>query len=160
MACLGCYLHIERFHRRAQGSAPINSYLDTVRSPLAVLAVDLKDAERPDNVLNYINDFRRRLHVACATAYKKLSCKQVKMKELSDRKAESCIFEPGDQVLALLPLVCSPFQAKFSGPYTVKCHMSDRDYSVHVPDRRKKVQWCHINLLKPYHSPNSASGGG
>ncbi|KAM9336642.1 chymotrypsin-like protease CTRL-1 [Symphorus nematophorus] len=41
---------------------------------------------------------------------------------LFDRKTEPCVFEPGDQVLALLPLVGSSFQAKFSGPYTVNRH--------------------------------------
>lgn len=51
----------------------------------------------------------------------------------------------------------SPFQVKFSGPYTVKSRMSDRDYLVHTPGRRKKVQWCHVNLLKPYHSAHSTS---
>ncbi len=44
------------------------------------------------------------------------------------------MFEPGDQVLALLPLVGSPFKEKFSGPYTVKSRMSDRDYSVYTPE--------------------------
>lgn len=129
----------------------------TVRGPLAVLADGLKPAEPPDNILNYVNDFRRRLHVACVTAHKKLSRAQTKMKGLFDRRAESRLFEPGDQVLALLPLVGSPFQAKFCGPYTIKSRKSERDYLVHTPDRRKKVQWCHVNLLKPYHSPDSVS---
>lgn len=110
----------------------------------------------PDNVLHYVNGCRR-LHVACATAHKKLSGAQMKMKELFDRKSETRMFEPGDQVLALLPLVGSPFQARFSGPYTVKSHMSDRDHLVYMPGRRKKVQWCHVNLLKPYHSAHSVS---
>ena len=35
--------------------------------------------------------------------------------------------------------------------------MSDRDYLVYTPDRRKKVQWCHVNLLKSYHLSHSVS---
>lgn len=81
---------------------------------------DLKNAEPPHNVLNYINDFHRRLHVACATAYKHFGSAKKEMKELFHRTAKFCLFEPGDQVLALLPVVGLPFQAMFSGPYTVK----------------------------------------
>lgn len=51
-----------------------------------MLSDELKDAEPPDNVLNYVDDFRRHLHIACATAHKKLSSAQEKMKGLSDRK--------------------------------------------------------------------------
>lgn len=70
----------------------------TLRGPLALLADELKNVEPPDNILNYVNDFCHRLHFACATAHK------IKMKELFDCKRESRSFEPGDQVLALLPL--------------------------------------------------------
>ena len=72
------------------------------------------------------------------------------MKGLYDRRAERREFSTGDQVLALLPLVGSPFQAKFSGPYTVTRKVSDLNYLISTPDRKKSVQLCHINLLKPY----------
>lgn len=48
-----------------------------------------------------------------------LASAQTKMKHLHDSTAEKLQFSPGDQVLALLPLVASPFQAKSYGPYTV-----------------------------------------
>lgn len=72
------------------------------------------------------------------------------MKHLYNRKAEHRTFSPGDKVLALLPLLSSPFQAKFSGPYEVVKCLSDHNYLLSTPDRRKKEQVCHINLLKPY----------
>lgn len=83
-------------------------------------------------------------------AQRKLGSAQVKMKDLFDRKAKAKQFEPGDQVLALLPVVGSPFQAKFSGPFTVKSHMSVCDYLIKTPEMRKKVHWFHVNLLKPH----------
>ena len=70
----------------------------------------------------------------------------------------------GDQVLALLPIAGSPFQAKHSGPYTVVRQCSDENYKLATPDRRKKHQLCHINLLKAYYmcqlgsSPNKDVG--
>lgn len=33
----------------------------------------MKNAEPPDDVLNYVNGFRHRLHIACATAHRNLS---------------------------------------------------------------------------------------
>lgn len=123
----------------------------TVRGPLAVLSDHWKTVDPPENILDYVNDFRCRLYNVCATARRKLGMAQEKMKDIFDRKAKVQSFEPGDQVLILLPVVGSPFQAKFHGPYTVKSRMSECDYLINTPDRRKKVQWCHVNLLKPYH---------
>lgn len=59
---------------------------------------------------------------------------------------------PGDQVLALTPLVGSPFQAKFTGPYTVERQVSEKNYFIATPKRRKSSRLCHVNLLKPYYS--------
>ncbi len=75
---------------------------------------------------------------------------QVRMKQLFDRRAEVRVFQPGDQVLALVPVVGSPFQAKFVGPYTVLRQVSDLNYLIETPERRKKTGVCHVNLLKPY----------
>ena len=52
--------------------------------------------------------------------------------------------------MALLPIVGSPFQAKFMGPYTVVKQLSEQNYLVATPGRRKHNQLCHVNLLKPY----------
>uniref|UniRef100_A0A096M9Z4 ribonuclease H n=1 Tax=Poecilia formosa TaxID=48698 RepID=A0A096M9Z4_POEFO len=74
------------------------------------------------------------------------------MKNLFDRRAETRSFLPGDQVLALCPVLSSPFQARFAGPYTVLEKVSDQNYLISMPDRRKKSQLCHVNMLKPYYA--------
>lgn len=74
------------------------------------------------------------------------------MKQLFDRNSEVREFSPGDQVLALLPLPASPFRAKFSGPYIVTRRISELNYFISTPDRKKSEQLCHVNLLKPYYS--------
>ncbi len=53
-------------------------------------------------------------------------------------------------MLVLLPPPGSPLQAKFSGPYTIKQRLSDRDYVINTPDRKRKTRVCHINMLKAY----------
>lgn len=79
-----------------------------------------------------------------------LESSQKKMKRLYDRRVERREFSPGDQVMALIPLAGSPFQAKFSGPYMVVRKVSELNYLIETPDRRKSVQLHHLNLLKPY----------
>ena len=73
------------------------------------------------------------------------------MKVWYDRKAKSRCFEPGDRVLVLVPVVGNPLQAKYSGPYKVVKKISDTNYLVKTPGRRKETQVCHINILKSYH---------
>jgi transposase InsO family protein len=123
----------------------------TVRGPLAVLQDDWKNSEPPKNLLHYVNGFRNRLYAAGELAKEKLAGAQHKMKRLYDRISEQRTFSPGDQVLALLPLVGSPFQAKFTGPHTVVKKVSDQNYLIATPLRRKPNQLCHINLLKTYY---------
>ena len=42
-------------------------------------------------------------------------------------------------------------KAKYSGPYKVVKKISDTNYLVKTPGRRKERQVCHINMLKAYH---------
>ncbi len=80
---------------------------------------------------------------------------QEKMKNHYDKHAEVRVFTPGDQVLILLPSSRSPFCAKFTGPYIILRKLSNENYQVATPDRRKSRQCFHVNLLKAYHSRNS-----
>ena len=75
---------------------------------------------------------------------------QSKMKKLYDHCTERHEFNPGSQVLALMPVDGSPFQAKYAGPYTIVQRNSDLNYIIAMPGRRKTKCLCHVNLLKPY----------
>lgn len=77
------------------------------------------------------------------------------MKKHFDKHAECRVFTPGDQVLVLLPSSGSPFCTQFTGPYTVLRKMTDQNYQIATPDRRKSKYCFHVNLLKLYHSRNS-----
>ena len=65
------------------------------------------------------------------------------MKERYDKYTQSRYFQPGDQILALLPVPGKPLQARYFGPYIVKEKVSDLNYIVSTPD-----QLCHIKMLK------------
>lgn len=80
---------------------------------------------------------------ARTAAKHKLGKAQSKTQVLFNCKAKYCSFQPGNQVLVLLSLLNSLFQAKFSGPYEVLKCVSDYNYLLSSPNR---VQNCHINL--------------
>lgn len=81
-----------------------------------------------------------------------LSSSQAGIKQRFDRKAVQRQFQPGDEVLVLLPIPGSALTARFSGPCVVEDRVSDTDYVIHTPERRRKTCSCHINMLKPFHS--------
>ena len=78
------------------------------------------------------------------------------MKSHYDENALDRNFEPGDKVLALLPIPVKPLQARYYGPYTVDKKLSDVNYIVNTPGRRKQKQLCHINKLKKYYDRDSS----
>ncbi|KAK0155661.1 Retrovirus-related Pol polyprotein from transposon 412 [Merluccius polli] len=129
----------------------------TVRGPLKLLREKLgcETTSQQKNVLEYVSSFRARLHRACACAQKALSSAQSKMKTRFDRKSVNRSFQAGDKVLVLLPVVGSALQAKFSGPYKVESKLSETNYVICTPERRRKTRVCHINMLKRYVSRES-----
>lgn len=83
-------------------------------------------------------------------AKQNLKMSQKKMKQLFDRKVEQRKFCAGDQVLVLQLVVDSPFQAKFFGPCNVVHRVSEQNYLIKMPNKRKSIRMCHVNLVKPY----------
>ena len=123
----------------------------TIRPLLLLKEKWLDEDPEKISVLKYVATFKDRLFRAGQIAKRNLQESQSKMKVWYDRKAKSRCFEPGDRVLVLFPVVGNPLQAKYSGPYKVVKKISDTNYLVKSPDRRKETQVCHINMLKAYH---------
>ena len=116
----------------------------TVRGPLKLLKEKfLSDDDSSLNLLQYVSDFKNRLSKACEAARSNLKSAQSKMKLHYDENAQDRNFEPGDKVLALLPIPGKPLQARYYGPYTVDKKLSDVNYIVNTPGRRKQKQLCH-----------------
>ena len=126
----------------------------TPRGPLKSLQEKfLSSASSPQkNVLDYVSKFRERLHHAHTFAKKSMSSSQTVMKRRFDRSAVPRQFQVGDKVLALLPIPGSALSAKFSGPYDIHERLSDTDYVIRTPERKRKTRVCHINMLKRYYS--------
>lgn len=77
-----------------------------------------------------------------------MSVTQSKMKSWFDRRAKSRSFNPGDQVLLLLPVPGSALEARY--------RVNERNYVVATPDRKRRSRLCHANMLKPYLDRSSA----
>ncbi|KAM9456054.1 retrovirus-related Pol polyprotein from transposon 17.6 [Clarias gariepinus] len=129
----------------------------TVRGPLKLLSEQwlLKDPVS-SNILDYVSAFRERLHKACEIAKSHLATVQSKMKLRHDKTCVKRSFQPGELVLVLLPVPGSALQAKFQGPYAVEKKLTDTDYVIVTPDRKKKSRVCHLNMLKAYVKSDAA----
>ncbi len=80
-----------------------------------------------------------------------LTVAQKNMKCHFDHKSVQRCFKEGDQVLVLLPIVGSAL----SGPYEVQRKLSNTDYVICTPDRKRKSRVCHVNMLKAFHTRES-----
>ncbi|XP_049340179.1 uncharacterized protein LOC125804771 [Astyanax mexicanus] len=127
-------------------------FAHTVRGPLKLLKDQLlgEKGALQSNLLDFVGKFRERLHKACEVAQRSLLSAQSSMKEHFDKQAVHREFKPHDQVLILLPVSGSALHTKFSGPYEVVKKLSEVNYVVSTPDRKRRHRVCHINMLKPY----------
>lgn len=125
----------------------------TVRGPLKVLNDRMLEtnSESKINIFDYVSRFRERLHEACNLAQKSLRNAQCEMKNHYDIKTVVQSFQPGDNVLVLLPVQGSALSARFTGPYEVVRKLSETDNVIRTPERRCKTRVCHVNMLKVYH---------
>ncbi|KAJ8050189.1 hypothetical protein HOLleu_03291 [Holothuria leucospilota] len=124
----------------------------TVRGPLKLLKEKwLSDPGEDLHLLDYVSRFKDRLHGACELAQENLRHSQKKMKAWYDKTTVKRQFKPGDKVLVFLPVSGQPLQARFQGPYVIERKVSDTDYVILTPDKRKSRRVCHINMMKRYY---------
>ena len=122
----------------------------SVRGPLEIIR-DLWDNEDVNmNLLDWVTKFRSRLTDAWKFAGENLLQSQQTMKINFDKKAKARTLEEGQLVLILLPNLSNQLKASFSGPYKILKKLSETNYVVETPDRKKNSQVCHINMIKPY----------
>ena len=128
----------------------------SVRGPLDVVR-EHWEGETPDlDLLSYITELGGKLTKAWDFAKQNLKKYQGVMKGNFDKKAKIRKFEVGDQVLVLLPSPRNPLKASFSGPWLIEEKVSEVNYWVSTPERRRKRQLCHVNMLKPYFPRNES----
>lgn len=103
-------------------------------------------------VSEFVSRCKDQLYCTTQLARQSLGHAQTGMKRRFDKRAVERQFKPGDKVLVLLPVPGSALIARFTGPYMIERKVSDTNYILCTPDRRRRTRLCHINMLKSFHS--------
>ena len=123
-------------------------YGRAVRGPLDILRETWEVSEKSsESVISHVLNMREKLEKMSELAQENLAAAQVKQKSCT---AGVCEFQPGDQVLVLLPTSTQKLYAQWQGPYQI---VKRKDYVVDMHDRRKKHRLFHVNMLKQFVSP-------
>ena len=129
-------------------------YGRSVRGPLDVLR-DAWQEEKCENesVVSHLLLMRERFEQMSEIVKENLEAAQKLQKRWYDQNARQRQFQPGDQVLVLLPTSTNKLLAQWQGPYEVVKKIGKVDYLIHMYDRRKKRRVFHINMLKQWYIP-------
>lgn len=106
---------------------------------LAILSEVRNTIESPKSIEAYVKSFKDQVHNIAKHNL-----------QHTVKNVGPWSFEEADRVLVLRPLVGSPFESKFDGPYTVLQKVSDENYLVSILSCRKKSTLFHVNMMKPY----------
>ena len=121
----------------------------TVRGPLKLMKEKfLSNNGSPLNLHQYVSDFKSRLTKAWEVARSNLKSAQNKMKLYFNENAQNRNFDPGDKVIALSPIPGRLLQARYYGPYTVEKKLSDVNYIVNTPGRRKQNNYVTLTSFE------------
>ena len=133
-------------------------YGRNVRGPLDILKESWEaDRRGPESVVSYILMIQDRLTQLRDIVHENLKDAQRTQKEWYDRHARNREFQPGDQVLVLLPTSTNKLLAEWRGPYPIERKISSVNYEIRMTDSRKKKRVFHVNMLREWHSPSAAS---
>ena len=128
-----------------------------VRGPLDVLRETWEASRRSDeSVVSYVLMVQERLAKLTELVQGNLAKSQQVQKTWYDRHARSREFQPGDQVLVLLPTSASKLLAEWQGPYPVVRRMGRVTYEVDMTDRRKRKRIFHVNMLRSWVGPDTS----
>ena len=110
-----------------------------------------------EDVLTYLVKMRERLRAMTELAHQNLGKAQERQKQWYDKNARSRELKEGQQVLVLLPSSQKKLHAAWQGPYKVTRKVGTVDYEVDMHEKRKRKRIFHINMFKPWHTPEGAT---
>ena len=129
-----------------------------IRGPLDVLKETWETSNKSnESVVSYVLAMQEKLSEMSELARENLAKAQKQQKKWYDENARERRFEPGEQVLVLLPTETSKLLAQWHGPYPVLRRLGPVNYEVDMYDKRKRQRIFHINMLRKWHTPSTAS---
>ncbi|XP_069163371.1 uncharacterized protein [Procambarus clarkii] len=122
----------------------------SVRGPLEVARDHWLDAETNEDIVDWLSTTKGRLFSAWEMATRTLESTQRTIKSRYDRRTKQREFQVGDLVLVCTPTITGSLSARFVGPYPVVKKVTNLNYLLSTPDRRKKETLVHVNMIKKY----------
>ncbi|XP_069177597.1 uncharacterized protein [Procambarus clarkii] len=122
----------------------------SVRGPLEVARDHWLDEETNEDIVDWLSTNKGRLFSAWQMATKTLENTQKAIKSRYDRRTKQREFQVGDLVLVCTPTITGSLSARFVGPYPVVKKVTNLNYLLSTPDRRKKETLVHVNMIKKY----------
>lgn len=102
-------------------------------------------------VVEYVLGLLERLQASKELVEANMTSAQLKAKRIYDKNARQRLFSEGDQVMLLAPSKANKLAVQWEGPAMLLQKLSDTNYVIKLPGRRKQVRIYHSNLMKPYH---------
>ena len=137
-----CFLPFELLYGR-----PVNGPLDVLRQLWEV------SPRSKENVTSHILSMRDKMEKMADVVKKNMEQAQEKQKRWYDKPAAHRQFESGNHVLVLLPTDTNKLLAEWQGPYEVLKQVGRVNYQIDTYDRKKRKRIFHVNMLRPWHTP-------
>ena len=129
-------------------------YGQDMRGPLDVLRESWEADKRSNpDVVFYVLLMRDRLEKMREEVQSNLSAASSHQKVWYDRSARERTFQPGEEVLVLLPTTTSKLTAQWQAPYQVVGAVGKVNYRVHMQGWWKKTRIFHVNMLQKWNAP-------
>ncbi|KAK8769473.1 hypothetical protein V5799_014060 [Amblyomma americanum] len=125
-------------------------YGRSLRSPLRMLRDSWEGRGDDPVVVEYVLSLLERLRRAQELSGEAMAKAQQRAKVYYDRTARARRFEVGDEVMVLRTSLKNKLDVQWEGPARIVQKLSDVNYVVSLPGKRKAQQVYHCNLLKPY----------
>ena len=106
----------------------------------------------PESVISHVLLMQEHLSKLQDLVKTNLEQSQAAQKTWYDQNARSRTFDPGDQVLILLPSSTNKLLAEWQGPYPITRRVGKVNYEVKMAGRRKQKRILHINMLREWHA--------
>lgn len=129
-------------------------YGRAVRGPLDVLHEGWEAGKRSsESIVSYVLSIRKKLSQMMDVVKENLQKAQNNQKRWHDKHAREREFQPGEDILVLLPTTSNKLKAQWQGPYRVLCRIGAVNYQIGMHDTCKCKRVSHVNMLKKWHTP-------
>ena len=131
-------------------------YERAVRGPLDILRESWEANESGDvSVASYILSIQEKLARMTELAHENSAQAKAHQKAWYDKNAREREFQPGEQVLVLLPSSSSKLLAQWQGPYPVVRRVGEVNYEVDMVGKKKRRRVFHVNMLRAWYTPTA-----